>query len=596
MHWWWQGKEGLYLRVTGTTGRLSFYGRPAIVIATIVLVVTLVVTSWLTLEKIHSDIRIAAGAALTTVLDTTHQALLNWGEVNRRDTQVWAKTEDVLAYVNELLAVPPTKDALLSSPALENLRKWLHPIHTGKGFKGFTIIGPGNINIASSRNKNLGMTNVLATSNNFLEKIWKGETGLSLPLPSNIPLPDYTGKLVPNFPTMFVAAPIKNKSGNVVSLLTFRIDPGAGFTDILQRGRIGETGETYAFDNAGHLISESRFDHHLREIGLIAPNHRGILHVEIRDPGVDMTQGKHPGVPRTQQPLTRMAASATTGENAQDLNGYRDYRGVMVIGAWLWDATLGMGITTEIDIDEIYKFQRATRTIFILFTIIAIATLISLAFVYEKSWKNVLEREKQVLIANRAKSDLLANMSHELRTPLNAIIGFSSTMKEEIFGPLSNERYREYLEDIHHSGEHLLAIINDILDVSAVEAGALEMNEGPVALSEAITASLRIIRPKAEVASVSLKSTINADVPKIHADERRVKQVFLNLLSNAVKFTPEGGNVCVSSKLNSDGSLAIIVADTGMGMDNEEMKKAMSKFGQVDSGLSNLKYGNWNLM
>lgn len=188
--------------------------------------------------------------------------------------------------------------------------------------------------------------------------------------------------------------------------------------------------------------------------------------------------------------------------------------------------------------------------------------------------------------ANRAKSDFLASMSHELRTPLNAIIGFSSTMQEEVFGPINNDKYREYLNDIHYSGNHLLELINDILDVSAIEAQALDLNEENVRLDVAVDAAVRLITPRAKEGKVHVTSSVTGDCPQIYADERRVKQIFLNLLSNAVKFTPEGGDVTVNSRINDDASISITVADTGVGMNEDEVKQAMSKFGQVDTGLN----------
>jgi PAS domain S-box-containing protein len=198
----------------------------------------------------------------------------------------------------------------------------------------------------------------------------------------------------------------------------------------------------------------------------------------------------------------------------------------------------------------------------------------------------------QAEIANRTKSELLANMSHELRTPLNAIIGFSESMQVETFGPVGSDKNQEYLNDIHQSGKHLLGLINDILDVSTIEAGAMELEEENVNITDVVETSVRLIRPRADNGQVSVNSTIDPEIPLIYADARRVKQVFLNLLSNAVKFTPEGGEVTVSAQLNDDGSLAVAVADKGIGMDEEEVTKALSTFGQVDSGLDRKHEGS----
>ncbi len=199
--------------------------------------------------------------------------------------------------------------------------------------------------------------------------------------------------------------------------------------------------------------------------------------------------------------------------------------------------------------------------------------------------EKILSAMQKAEFANRAKSSMLANMSHELRTPLNAIIGFSSTMIEETFGPLGDEKYREYLSDIHQSGSHLLNLINDILDISAIEADALELQEEHINTTEIVDVSIRLIAPRAKDGDVKLSSQIDPKIPLIYADSRRVKQVLLNLLSNAVKFTPEEGEVSVSSKLNDNGSLAIAVRDNGIGMNEDEVKHAMSKFGQLDTSL-----------
>jgi len=195
------------------------------------------------------------------------------------------------------------------------------------------------------------------------------------------------------------------------------------------------------------------------------------------------------------------------------------------------------------------------------------------------------EARDAALVANRTKADLLANMSHELRTPLNAIIGFSDMMRGEFFGPIDNDKYRQYIDDIHYSGEHLLGIVNDILDVSAIELGKVTLSEEPVSVTKIIDACVRLIAPRADVASVSVTTAIDFETLEIYADTRRIKQVLLNLLSNSIKFTPKGGEVRIASSLNQAGAVFISVTDNGIGMDEKEVTTALSRFGQVDGGL-----------
>ncbi|MCW8914964.1 MAG: PAS domain S-box protein [Magnetovibrio sp.] len=196
------------------------------------------------------------------------------------------------------------------------------------------------------------------------------------------------------------------------------------------------------------------------------------------------------------------------------------------------------------------------------------------------------EATKQAQLASRAKSELMANMSHELRTPLNAIIGFSDSMLSGVFGSLGNDRYVDYVRDIHASGQHLLELINDILDVSAIEAGKLVLRPEPLEMKTVATSCLKLVQHRANEAQVKLFHHVEKDIPDLLADERRVKQVLLNLLTNAVKFTPEDGQVNLNILLSPDGGLRFEVEDSGIGMDDQGIEKALSQFGQVDSRLS----------
>ena len=195
--------------------------------------------------------------------------------------------------------------------------------------------------------------------------------------------------------------------------------------------------------------------------------------------------------------------------------------------------------------------------------------------------------------ANKAKSEFLANMSHELRTPLNAINGFSEIMQGEMFGPLGDKRYKEYAHDILSSGQHLLALINDILDMSKIEAGKMNLRFEPLALEEVIEDAVRLVRNRAEASGL----TINIDLPplpEIEADYRALKQVALNLLSNALKFTPHGGQVIVSAEMRGPGAgdrVRISVRDTGIGISAEDLKRLAQPFEQIESQHSKTQQG-----
>jgi signal transduction histidine kinase len=187
----------------------------------------------------------------------------------------------------------------------------------------------------------------------------------------------------------------------------------------------------------------------------------------------------------------------------------------------------------------------------------------------------------QAEMANRSKSEFLANMSHELRTPLNAIIGFSEIIAQELFGPVRNEKYLEYITDIHKSSLHLLSIINDVLDMSKIEAGKLELSKEMLNIGNVIADIIRMMHEQAASRGIELIRELPEEDVRVCADERAMKQVFLNLLSNAVKFSKEGGKVNIRVIADQPGRVVVRFEDRGIGMNEEELKRALQPFGQA---------------
>lgn len=371
----------------------------AIFVISLSIVSLLIIASWKFRQDISDQFRQDAGNSLQTLLSTTQQALHSWQRQEVQSIMVWASSPESLDFTNRLLSEQQTPQALIDSPAQKEMRNWLNSILKGKKYLGYFIISKDNISLASSRDTNIGTINLLTQQPGFLQDIWAGQGRMSQPMYSDVTL---QGRPIKDSHSMFVGAPIRDKNGKVIAAMTFRIDPEIDFYNLLQMGRMGKSGETYAFSREAILLSKSRFDTQLRNIGLVESQNQGVLDISIRVPGVKPEQA----------PLTFMAKQAIAGIPGIQLEGYLDYRGEMVIGAWLWDQQLDIGLATEMNIAEAYSGYYRSRNIIDILTILAVMLIAVLATLL--SWlirKNEVSGQQRMELLRQQKDFELSEAS-----------------------------------------------------------------------------------------------------------------------------------------------------------------------------------------
>ena len=365
-------------------------------IISLLIVVILCVSAWFSQLNIERELRGELGKSLSTVLSTTNQAITSWVLSEQNDVKVWANLRQVKGATKSLLGLPRISQSLINAPIQAELRNFLAPVLKVKGHQGYFIIAPDHVSLASSRDENIGTVNLLIKQKEFFSQIWAGRPAMSTPLVSDVLLPDELGVLRESLPTMFVGSPVFDERGEVIAAFVFRLDPHATFTAVLQRGQIGESGETYAFNRAGLMISLSRYDDQLREFGLLSKGERGVLNISIRDPGVNLLDEGEKYFADNQLPLTYMAQDAINGGSGVNVEGYRDYRGVPVLGAWTWNEVFDFGLTTEINADEALLPITHVRYTVIVLLLITVLLLTGLTVVFILNRKHLAQSEKEL--------------------------------------------------------------------------------------------------------------------------------------------------------------------------------------------------------
>lgn len=324
---------------------------------------------WILRGWIEESLKNEMRSKLSAILNADAKALQLWMRAQETTAESVAGDPHVIELAEKLLAVaarPESKQLdLLQAPEIEQLRAELEPVLEAHEYNGWVLSDSTPRIVASKRNELVGVSLPADDHSAVLERVFRGKPIVSAPRKSQVLLPAADGTIKAGVPTMFAWAPIRNKAGEIIAAIGLRIRPEAEFTEILQIARAGETGETYAFNREGVLISNSRFNSQLQQLGLLRDDEDSILNLQLRNPGVDMTRGERPDKRRSELPLTHLAASATTERKAGiDVNGYRDYRGVLSVGAWTWLEDYQLGIGTEQDTAEAYEPLFLLRKVF----------------------------------------------------------------------------------------------------------------------------------------------------------------------------------------------------------------------------------------
>lgn len=320
-------------------------------VALSILVITIIYFVASYAEKEHHN---SLKDSLDTLLETTQQRLNGWVDYELRALEQIGQDPQLIDMVQNLLVIPSNENSLKSSPLQSQIRDFFATRTSLDSSFGFFVISPDRISLSSRRDNNIGSINLIQkTRPDVLARAFNGESVFIPPVRSDVYIKEQnrrTNKAKP--PTMFFAAPIKNAKGEVLAVLTKRIDLDGVFTTILQEGFMGKTGETYAIDKSGLLLSNIRFSDELKEIGLLAEDAHSSLNVRIADPGRNLKHATTKVTPDSEWPLTLMANEIRNGNEGFNLSGYRDYRGVPVVGAWVWDERLSIGLTAEVDVEE----------------------------------------------------------------------------------------------------------------------------------------------------------------------------------------------------------------------------------------------------
>ncbi|MDX2470422.1 MAG: sensor histidine kinase [SAR324 cluster bacterium] len=580
-------------------------------ILTIVLVLLATVMAFGALERIRARSKQDVQDTLKTVLATTQGSFHLW--IDHRKDHI-THLFNIAAFQQSLVSLAKQsefKDDSAFQKELERVKEYLNPIIHDNGDKGFFLISPEMVNIASMGDSNIGKVNLIYEQRrSYLKRVFLGETVFVPPIHLDVSTSGGHYSSINQIPTLFVVAPVKNAKNETVAAFALSIDPSKQFNRLAQLGRVGDSGETYAFDSIGILITESRFDDQLRRIGLVKPHGKGFLTIKVTDPGENLLNNLNADQTATSKPLTLMAKAAIAGFDGVNTEGYRDYRGVKVFGAWLWDKELGFGLTTQINQEEAMESYVQTRnTLLMVLALIIFLVVLGNSLLYKlkkNSEASIIEAyEKleglvtirtqelneanlklenaveQLQTLNSEKDEFLGIAAHGLKTPLTIIGGFAKRAEKRSID-LGCRVLQRYLAYIFDSTFKMGKLVEDLLLVNEIDDAkqmlALESTSFDLAVNEVLDQ----LQPTAKNKEILLVTCFAAERRLVTADPEWLRRLIANLVSNAIKYSLP--NTTVKAFLTqTENSFILTVQDKGLGISSEEQQLLFQRFARLSA-------------